>query len=118
WGAYPRNPIADADEITDRDQNFRILESFSAEYSLLDGLTARTLVGADYRNTTSDYYATRRHESGGVGGRAESGRGETVVYLNENTLSYVRDLGADHHVNATGGFTWQKAENTGLSAEA
>lgn len=113
---YPRHPIADINEITDERTNFRILESFSAEYDLLEGLTAKSLFGADYLDTKTDYYVTRLHETGGTGGSGRAGRGEVLVYLNENTLNYAADLGQSSRINLTGGFTWQRSDGSGLSA--
>ncbi|MBW3630743.1 MAG: TonB-dependent receptor, partial [Gemmatimonadetes bacterium] len=118
WGQAPRNPIADANEVLDRSTNIRILESFTAEYDLLEGMRAKTLIGANYLDSQTDYYVTRRHELGGSGGIASAGRGESAVYLNENTLSYDRAFGEDHRINTVGGFTWQRADLTRLSARA
>ncbi len=118
WGAYPRSPVADMNEVTDRNKQTRILESFTAKYRLLDGLTASALFGADYRALNSEYYATRLHESGGTGGLGRAGKAETLTYLNENTLNYVPDLGPDNRLNATVGFTWQRSSESGLTAEA
>ena len=118
FGQYPRNPVADVNELTDRRTNLRILESFSAEYRIFEGFTAKTLFGADYLGTQTENYATRLHETGGAGGTASVGRGETSVYLNENTLSYNRTFSSAHRINTTAGFTWQHEQNSGLSASA
>ena len=116
WGSYPRNPVMDVDEVTNRLTNTRLLESVSGEYALLGGLKAKALFGADYLATQSDYYATRLHLDGAPSGVAQAGRGETLVYLNENTLAYARELGASQRLDAVGGFTWQRSQSAGLSA--
>ena len=116
WGQYPRNPVADANEVTNQQTNVRVLENFSVEYRLPGGLRAKTLAGVDYLDTKNDYYATRRHEFGGAGGVAQNGRSETSVYLSENTLTADRALARDQRVNLTGGFTWQHSATSGLSA--
>jgi TonB-linked SusC/RagA family outer membrane protein len=117
WGAFPRNPVADANEITNHQSTFRIVENLSAEYTIVEGLTVKSSWGVDFSNSTTDFYATRLHESGGDGGRAENRWYKERVYLNENTLNLNQKFGTDHNFNATAGFTWQRSEERGLSVE-
>jgi TonB-dependent starch-binding outer membrane protein SusC len=114
WGAYSRNPVRDANELTNRQVNLRVLGNVSGDYKLLDGLRLRSLFGVDYLDSNSQYYATRLHEFGSGGGSGSMARGENLTYLNENTVNFNRDLG-NQRIYLTGGFTWQRAENTGLS---
>ncbi len=110
----PRHPVVDINELMDETLSNRLLENFTAEYELLDGLKAKVLLGADYLDTKSDFYATRLHEEGMPAGFGQVDRGEALTYVNENTLSYDRVFNRNHRLSTVGGFTWEHQESSGL----
>jgi TonB-linked SusC/RagA family outer membrane protein len=103
------NPVSLAAEVNDAEGDTRLLGNAYTSYELLPGLTARVSVGGDYsdrfRNTF--YPRTTRPGLEAPNGQAIRGTATITSVLNENTLTYDRDVGASSHLNLLGGFTWQ-----------
>jgi len=103
------NPVSLAAEVNDAEGDTRLLGNAFTSYEILPGLTARVSVGGDYsdrfRNTF--YPRTTRPGLEAPNGQAIRGTATITSVLNENTLTYDRDVGASSHLNLLGGFTWQ-----------
>ena len=91
-----RNPVSMANDVTDKLTDTRILANASGEYDILSGLKFRTSVGTDLSNRGRDTYYPRTTLMGSqVNGQAVRGTTQTTNFLNENTLSYNHQFGAD-----------------------
>lgn len=113
------NPVGLVNEITDQNLNVRLLGNLFADIKLAEGLVFRTSWGSDILNTKSNYYATRLVRLGATSnGSATINSGFSLNWLNENTLSYTRDFGQKHNLNALVGYTTQGYHNEGVTANA
>jgi len=103
------NPVAALEEITNELFTNRFLGSVYAEWEMIEGLKLRTSLNADYSNSERNFYASKKtalgNERGGFAGLYSA---NYLSVLNENTLTYSRYFGADHHINAVVGFTAQQ----------
>nr|WP_293837092.1 TonB-dependent receptor [uncultured Arsenicibacter sp.] len=97
----------------------RILGNVSGELLITDGLRAKVLLGADIvDNKQNRYLPISTAEGQALAGDAIIGSVFTTNWLNENTLSYDRQLGAKGKLNAVIGFTAQQSNSEGAVAEA
>ena len=118
------NPVAALEEIDNRLTTDRFLGSLYADWEFVEGLTLRSTLNADIsRSDRNVYYNTTTalgNERGGLAG-LYSRRFNALV--NENTLSYNKDLG-NSQISAVVGYTIQQntvenqnMENTGFDVE-
>jgi TonB-linked SusC/RagA family outer membrane protein len=115
-----QNPVAVLTGMKDVLGENRVLGNLFAEYDLLDGLTFRGSLGANVTNRTRDTYWPRVTLRGAqANGQAIRGRTESSSWLNENTLTFNRQLGSDHLLNAVVGYSRQIQETvrTGMTNE-
>lgn len=118
---FADNPIQGIHSITNQTKLSRLLGNFSAEYKLLDGLTAKTTFGTDLLNTKLNYFApsytAAGNSSGTIAGSGSVGTINYIGWLNENTITYDHSFQAKHFINLLAGYTtqYQKSENTFLA---
>ncbi|MCF0052396.1 TonB-dependent receptor [Dyadobacter sp. LJ53] len=97
----------------------RFLGNISGEYTIADGLKAKVLIGADVvGNKQNRYLPSTTAEGQALSGNALVGSIFTNNWLNENTLSYDKDINDKNRINAVVGFTAQKSQSKGAIAEA
>ncbi|WP_439585029.1 SusC/RagA family TonB-linked outer membrane protein [Dyadobacter bucti] len=97
----------------------RFLGNISGEYTILEGLKAKVLVGADVvGNKQNRYLPSTTAEGQALSGNAIVGSIFTTNWLNENTLSFDKDIDDKNRVNAVVGFTAQTSQSKGAVAEA
>ncbi|MEA5403801.1 TonB-dependent receptor [Arcicella sp. DC2W] len=97
----------------------RILGNVAGEYTLTDGLKAKVLIGIDIvDNKQNRYLPSSTAEGLALAGDAIVGTVFTSNWLNENTLSYDKELDAKNKINAVIGFTAQQSKAKGTVAEA
>lgn len=102
------NPIAALNEQTNKAKTSRLFATTSAEYSILNGLQLKVLVGTDVSNTKeTSYTPTTIYEGVGPRGIASVGVVEASSWLNENTLAYTKKI-AKHSFDVLAGFTQQE----------
>ncbi len=112
------NAVASATEITNKINRLRVLGNAYMEIAFLrdKSLKFKTMFGADILNYRRNFFlpAGKIPVAGkpGLGSasdrRGESDAQETLNYLNENTLTYIKTLNDIHNVDAVVGFTMQK----------
>jgi TonB-dependent starch-binding outer membrane protein SusC len=113
------NPVATLNEITNISKINRFLGSGYAEYKLIEGLTAKVLIGVDLLdNKQNNYIPSTLYEGSTVKGSASVGSKFTTNILNENTLTYTKTFNKVHNLELLGGFTQQKSETEGSVASA
>jgi TonB-linked SusC/RagA family outer membrane protein len=102
------NPIASLNEQRNQSRTLRLLANAFAEYALAEGLTFKVSLGTDVADIREDKYLPASiYEGALVGGEAGIGFVTNSSWLNENTLSYNKDIGK-HRINALAGFTQQE----------
>ncbi|MDR6562067.1 MULTISPECIES: TonB-dependent receptor [unclassified Arcicella] len=97
----------------------RILGNVAGEYTLAEGLKAKVLFGIDIvDNKQNRYLPSSTAEGLALSGDAIVGTAFTSNWLNENTLSYDKEIDAKNKINAVVGFTAQQSKSKGAVAEA
>ena len=121
------NPLRQLLEVKDDANRLRVLANLFAEIKLTDHLTFRTSGSTDVGNMTRNRFIPSTSMGGFNALPVENpppgnntALGESLVnndysWLNENTLSYQRQFGADHSLTLLGGFTAQRS--TGFSSD-
>ncbi len=106
--AWLDNPVAVTD-IVDAVSNInRLIGNVYLEYELVKNLKFRTSLATDIYHQTQDMYTPRTVYSGSFNnGQARFMATDIQSFISENTISYDKDFGADHKLNAMGGFTFQ-----------
>ncbi|TLV03897.1 SusC/RagA family TonB-linked outer membrane protein [Dyadobacter luticola] len=114
-----QNPINSLNNQLNETITNRFLGNISGEYTIIDGLKAKVLIGADVvGNKQNRYLPSTTAEGQALSGDAIVGSVFTTNWLNENTLSYDKDLNEKNRVNAVVGFTAQTSKSKSTVAEA
>ncbi|MDX2070502.1 MAG: TonB-dependent receptor [Haliscomenobacter sp.] len=112
------NPIATLNKEINQTTTFRLLGSFSAEYTILENLVAKVLVGGDIINNKQNrYIPSSLFEGYTTSGSASVGSKFVSTWLNENTLSYTKAI-EEHSFNVLAGYTQQSYQNESVIANA
>ncbi|HVF40933.1 MAG TPA: SusC/RagA family TonB-linked outer membrane protein, partial [Gemmatimonadaceae bacterium] len=110
------NPVSLAREVSDSLGDTRVLGNFFADLGLLKDLKLRVSVGADYANRwRNTYYPNNTTLGDAANGVAIRAGATTSSWINENTLTYDKDLGI-HSINLLGGFSRQRTDVDGNNA--
>lgn len=112
------NPVALALDSKNTNTAYRIFGNIFAEYRILEGLTLKVIVGADGILQKHSSYLPRTVSSGlSQGGSASISNSQSLTWINENLLTYNKNIGLDHHINILAGYT-QQANRTDFSSSA
>ena len=107
------NPVSLAAEVSDSLADTRVLGNIYGDLSILTGLRARVMVGADYADRWRYTYYPRTTLRGfDANGDAQRDDAVTLSFLNENTLTYARTFGA-HDINVLTGYSRQSQDVDG-----
>ena len=113
------NPVATAREIENISTSTRFLGDIYGEYEIIEGLTAKVSLGADILANKGDYYEPSFiYQGSGNGGRGRVSYLQSTTWLNENTLSYNKQLNEDHSINLLAGITFQGNRTEFVSASS
>jgi TonB-linked SusC/RagA family outer membrane protein len=108
YNPTPTNPLQDITATTNTTTLTRVLGNVAGEYKLLTDLTLKVTAGVDLLNTAQDYYAPSNTSGGyAASGYASIGAGNSLSWLNENTLTYDHAFDNTHFLNILGGYTTQ-----------
>ncbi|WP_373516128.1 TonB-dependent receptor [Persicitalea sp.] len=100
-----QHPLLFADILNQRKRT-SLLADFSATFTIMEGLTFKTLLGTEQAFDEGNFYSPTTLKLSSANGNAGSSFGRDVSFLNENILSYTKAF--DKSVlNAVAGFTWQ-----------
>ncbi len=112
------NPVAYALNTVNKTNNFRALTDAFLEYEIIRGLRFKALAGEDIEYTTLDFYtpsylylSTQNTSTG----NAVKSANTSYSWVNENTLTYDKELNSNNVINAVAGFSWQVFEQGTLS---
>lgn len=103
------NPINTLLNQINKTNTKRFLVNGFGEYEILEGLTAKVLVGGDIINNKQNRYLPSTIFEGLPGGIASVGTLASTNWLNENTLTYKTEFGDDHALDIIVGNTQQQA---------
>jgi len=118
-GILISNPLALANERTNIELRTRILGNTSLEYKIIEGLTLKTMFGANMAFGKTNFYLPRTVYAGlATNGRAEVTTSRYFEWLNENTLNYKKVISKIHSFNFLIGYTFQNADYEDLKASA
>ena len=105
------NPVAIANQVSDKLSQLRVLGNVYAQYDITKGLSYRLSLGTDINTFQRDYYRPStleiRDRKGPSTPTGFSRAQNFVNWLVENTLNYNRSFGL-HTVSALAGFSSQK----------
>jgi TonB-linked SusC/RagA family outer membrane protein len=117
-----RNPEADLAYNLDQDLLTNLLGNFYFELEPLEGLVIRSTIGPQLNWGKSNEFQSGRlpgRAAAQAGGRAFIQNSFNVQLLQENTITYRKEINENHRFNLLGGFTWQQSrtENFWASTE-
>lgn len=113
------NPINSLYNQTNDTNTKRLLANISGEYKIIEGLTAKILLGTDVViNKQNRYLPNSTLEGLTLKGVATVGNINTINWLNENTINYSKTFNGIHSFNAVAGFTAQRSTTEGVVAAA
>lgn len=108
------NPVATAQDVTDKLNDTRVLSNAAGTYDLMRDLKLRVSLGGDLSNRGRDtYYPRTTLQGAGVNGSAIRGTTQSTNFLNENTLTYDKSFnsfGTSNQVDAVAGYTRQQSD--------
>jgi len=104
---YP-NPVGSALEQVRESAMLRVLGNIYGEWEFIPDLKGKVSFGTDLVNTKFDtFIPSNIFESNGVASATVNG-GYTTNWLNENTLSWNKEIAGIHSISLLGGITFQK----------
>lgn len=113
------NPYAVATELENESVNDRIQANVFGEYSILSDLKFRTSFGATLNNRRAGSYSpTTLTEGRNVGGSGSIDGARSTLFLNENYLTYNKDITETSNLTAMVGYSFQTSSNENWGAEA
>jgi len=102
------NPVATAQEIINENIAIRLLGDIYGTWEILEGLTAKVSFGADVINNKGNHFIPSFiYQGTGSNGFAEVESLLNTTWLNENTLTYNRQLNENNQLNLLVGITFQ-----------
>ncbi|RZS98287.1 SusC/RagA family TonB-linked outer membrane protein [Cecembia calidifontis] len=115
------NPVIIAEQVRNQAFNNRVIGNGYIDFEIIDGLTLRSTLGVDYLGLEEVLFVPRNNLT--VVGRTTNGSGtnsftQDIGWINENTLSYIKEFSADHRFNALLGYSLQTSEFSRTIASA
>jgi TonB-linked SusC/RagA family outer membrane protein len=114
------NPLIDVENGEYKSFSYRNIGSAFAQYNLTKNLFLRTEFGLDMLNQNDEeFYGSRTINGAATNGFGRSRWYRTVRYTTNNIANYRFNLGEVHSLDATAGFSFEKATNrlTSVSGE-
>ncbi|GAB3271790.1 TonB-dependent receptor [Larkinella harenae] len=106
------NPLAEAQEGYDRDNINRLFGTTALTINLLEGLKFRTSLGADVVTAErTTFYNNYTYTGRQYARQLERANRNVSSILNENILSYNKQLRPGHNLDVTLGYTYQQESN-------
>lgn len=115
---FPINPVAELEEGVDQDRYNRFFGNSSVTVDILEGLSFTSRLGANIVfNERDTFYPLTTNI--GIDQNVVLSKGQRSItnILNENTLSYTKQLTEAHSIDAVIGYTWQDEVNRFSEAE-
>lgn len=110
------NPVKSAKEISALSNSDRLIGSAYAEYKFTPALKLRSTWSLDYTNSKDNqYFSPLTVDAQAVGGKLYYATFNNTTWLNENILSYQKQLNDDNYLEALAGFTRQQSMSDQVS---
>ena len=111
-GTVIGNPVAEAKEHKSLSTSSRVLGNIEGSYKIAEGLTFKTSFGIDAIFSKDRVFAPAWLKAS-EGSRGEAGISnlEALTWLNENTITYDKDLRESDNLNVVLGYTLQEFQN-------
>ncbi|MFA5327576.1 MAG: SusC/RagA family TonB-linked outer membrane protein [Prolixibacteraceae bacterium] len=117
-GSTIQNPVPIVDYATDYQEIDRILGTVEANWEIIKDLSLKVTFGTDMSSANRNVYWPKETVNGfNANGSASQANRKSASYLNENILTYTKNLG-EHSFNIVGGYTWQTFVDKSFSAGA
>lgn len=112
-GRFFINPLQELEYVTDQDILNRVLGNTGFTFKILDGLKFKTSVGVDalIAERTTFYPAGLTRIGRDLDGELTKANRNSTNFLNENTLSFTKQITPDHFIDAVVGYTYQREVN-------
>ena len=112
-GRFFTNPLQELEFATDQDFNNRVLGNTAFTFKILEGLNFKTSIGADIisGNRVSFLPVDITRLGRERGGDLTNANRNSANLLNENILSFNKQIGQDHFIDVVAGYTFQKEVN-------
>jgi len=115
-GVLVPNPVATANERIDNNAMSRFLGDMYAEWEIIPDLKAKVSLGADIMYLKSNsYIPSTIYEAGGQA-KATVKVNRSINWLNENIVTWNKNIQNTHYFNVLGGFTIQRNNIEKVSA--
>ncbi|WP_346858244.1 TonB-dependent receptor [uncultured Draconibacterium sp.] len=108
-----RNPLIYASRQTTTMAN-TVIGNGSFDVKITKDLTFKTLLGIEYEYAWTDYYSPIIYENDR--GSASQSTSYNNSFLNENVLTYKKEIDDKHELTLTGGYTYQTRMGRSLNA--
>jgi TonB-linked SusC/RagA family outer membrane protein len=117
-GRFFTNPLQELENVTDADATNRILGNTGFTFEITEGLNFKTSIGADVIDASrTTFYPVGISRLGrDRAGELTKANRNSVNILNENILSYNRQINENHTIDVVAGYTFQKEVNEGMSS--
>ena len=112
------NPLALANEITNKTRGLRILSNLFTDIKIANGLTFRTTWGVDLNSSKNNSYISRKLLLSSGIGNAAVGSEQFFSWQTENTLNYTKTFSKKHKLDALLGYTYQDSRYESVTARA
>jgi len=110
--AWLDNPVAVTRTVDAVSNINRFIGNAYLEYEIIDNIKFKTSLATDIYHQTQDMYTPRTVYSGSFNdGQARFAATDLQTILSENTLSYNKQFGGIHQINAVVGMTFQKKDS-------
>jgi TonB-dependent starch-binding outer membrane protein SusC len=110
-GRFLTNPVAEVNEVIDRDKGNRFLSNNYVNIELMKGLNFRTSFGVDFYSANRETWYSRQTRLGRERNRSYEIQQRNIVnFINENILSYSKSFG-NSRLDAVAGYTYQQDNN-------
>ncbi|WP_185154430.1 TonB-dependent receptor [Fulvivirga sp. M361] len=120
-GTFFSNPVADIEQRTDHTIRNRVFGGLFAKITFLENFTFRPSFNYNLSNVTTNIFLPGSLPNRAVndnGGFARITQLQSRDFLTEHTLSYDKDIGQDHSINAVVGFTYQQDQSQSTDIQA
>jgi len=111
------NPVGMVEELIDLWKNISIYDYLTAEYKMLDKITAKVSLGGTIGSRHNQNFIPRSLVDLAEGfGSAGQEYNSSINWANENQLTYEDQIAFDHNVKATAFFSQEFSRNEGFEA--
>ena len=117
-GILMANPVATAKERNLETISSRLLGDLYLEWEVTPGIKLRSSIGTNVAITKNNSFTPSTVYEGSGIASASVGAGFDTGWLNENTISYTKNVDGLHAINAVAGVTFQGNRYEGLRASS